>query len=377
MSPTKTNIFILGATGYIGGSVLNRFLNRPDAASLNFTALVRSAEKAEKFQQLGVNAVVGSHTDVALVEKLASEADVVLSIADCDYLPAAQAFLKGLENRFKATGNVPILIHTISPFGLVQRLLTNRCAGVLIDDAAGAFAGETIYDDTNPDQIETLAPSQPHRIVDLAIVKADKEGYVKTYIILPSTIYGLVSNKLVDLGIQNPHSIQIPALIDASLARGQGGMVGQGKNIWPNVHIDDGTNVRFSISPLLMINLPLVVDLYIVLYDSIKNNPATGHGREGFYFGENDEYTLYQIGKTISEVLVEMGKGKSPEPTTFSKEEIDKYFGGSAYLGTNSRCRANRSRAIGWKPTKTTADMLASIKPEVTASLHRRAVPLR
>ncbi|KAG6893210.1 hypothetical protein C0993_001742, partial [Termitomyces sp. T159_Od127] len=55
-------------------------MNHQDAASLNFTALVRSAEKAKKFEELGVNAVVGSHTDTALVEKLASEADVVLSI---------------------------------------------------------------------------------------------------------------------------------------------------------------------------------------------------------------------------------------------------------------------------------------------------------
>ena len=34
-------------------------------------------------------------------------------------------------------------------------------------------------------------------------------------------------------------------------------------------------------------------------------------------------------------------------------------------VGTNSRCRGNRSRSLGWKPVKTTKDMLASIKPEV------------
>ncbi|KAG6853603.1 hypothetical protein C0991_002927 [Blastosporella zonata] len=181
--------------------------------------------------------------------------------------------------------------------------------GVLVDNAAGAFAGETIYDDANPAQIETLAPSQPHRIVDLELLKGDAAGYVKTYIVLPSTIYGLALNKLVKLGIQNPHSIQIPALIDASLDRGEGGMIGQGKNIWPNVHIDD------------------VADLYIILYDSIKTNPATGHGREGIYFGENGEHTLYEVGKAVSEALVEFGKSKNPEPTTFSKEDIDKYFG--------------------------------------------------
>jgi hypothetical protein len=65
-------------------------------------------------------------------------------------------------------------------------------------------------------------------------------GYVKTFLILPSTIYGIASGILVDQGIQNAHSIQIPKLIEASLARGQGGMVGAGENIWPNVDIDDG-----------------------------------------------------------------------------------------------------------------------------------------
>jgi len=188
--------------------------------------------------------------------KLASEADVVFSIADCNDLPAAQATLKGLEKRFKTTGSVPTLIHTSG-------------TGVLSDNAAGEYAYDTIYDDLNPDQIETLAPSQPHRPVDLAIVEADKQGYVKTYIIVPSNIYGVASTKLVDLGIQNPHSIQIPALIDASLDRGQGGMVGHGKNLWPDVHIDD------------------TADLFLVVYDSIKNNLTVGHGRDGFYFGEN------------------------------------------------------------------------------------------
>ncbi|KAF5382083.1 hypothetical protein D9615_004318 [Tricholomella constricta] len=346
MSTTKTNILITGSTGYIGGSVLTRFLNRSDIASLNITALVRSPEKAEKLKALGVNAVVGSHSDSALVEKLASEADVVLSTADADHLEAAQATLKGLKKRYNATGNVPVFIHTSG-------------TGVLADNAVGAYATDTIYDDSNPDQIETLTPSQPHRNVDLELVNADKQGYVKTYIILPSTIYGIASGKLVDHGIQNRYSIQIPALIDASLDRGAGGMVGEGKNLWPNVNVDD------------------VADLFLVLYDAIRSNPATGHGREGFYFGENGEHNLYEVGKAVGKALVEIGKAKSDEPTTFTKEEIDKYFGGSPYLGSNSRCRANRSRAIGWKPTKTTADMLASVKLEVEASLNRKPIPLR
>jgi len=69
-------------------------------------------------------------------------------------------------------------------------------------------------------------------------------GYVRTYIIAPSTIYGHATGRLVDLGIQNKSSIQIPILIKASLDRGQGGMVGEGKNLWPNVHIDDSQRKR-------------------------------------------------------------------------------------------------------------------------------------
>jgi hypothetical protein len=64
-------------------------------------------------------------------------------------------------------------------------------------------------------------------------------GYVKSYIILPSTIYGLATGKLVDIGVQNRHSVQMPFLINASLARGQAGMVGEGKNVWPNVNIEE------------------------------------------------------------------------------------------------------------------------------------------
>jgi hypothetical protein len=46
---------------------------------------------------------------------------------------------------------------------------------------------------------------------------------------------------------------------------------------------------------------------------------------------------------------------------------------GSAYLGSNSRCRATRSLSIGWKPVKTTKDLLASIQPEVEATIKKKA----
>jgi hypothetical protein len=69
-----------------------------------------------------------------------------------------------------------------------------------------------------------------------------------------------------------------------------------------------------------------VADLYIHLYDAIQSNQPVGHGREGFYFGENDECCMYDVSKAICEALADLDKGKSPEPTSFTKEEIHKYL---------------------------------------------------
>lgn len=83
----------------------------------------------------------------------------------------------------------------------------------------------------------------------------------------------------------------------------------------------------------------------------------------------------------------------NPEPTTFSKEEIDKYFGGvrivsilssmrvadrsfipayqSDYLGSNSRARGDRSRRIGWKPKYEAEDFFRSLDAEVKVTLSK------
>jgi hypothetical protein len=61
--------------------------------------------------------------------------------------------------------------------------------------------------------------------------------------------------------------------------------------------------------------------LYIIIYNSVLN-PSTGHGREGYYFAENGEYSQYEAAKAISEAMLEFGKGTTLEPTTFTADEL-------------------------------------------------------
>lgn len=158
-------------------------------------------------------------------------------------------------------------------------------------------------------------------------------GYVRTHIIVPSTIYGIASNPLVDAGLANAHSIQIPSLIKAGIDRGQAGTVGKGANRWPNVHVDDSTHILIYVYDAgnadRMLRRCVVADLFIVLLDAALERPdEVGHGREGFYFGENGEHTLLDISKEIGKALVALGKAKTDEVTSFTQADLDKYYGG-------------------------------------------------
>lgn len=76
------------------------------------------------------------------------------------------------------------LTHISTSLGQARNILQSydrlkhlqNCSGVLADDAAGDRTTETIYNDADPDQIETLPDTQLHRNVDLELLHADKEG---------------------------------------------------------------------------------------------------------------------------------------------------------------------------------------------------------
>lgn len=215
--------------GYIGSTVLDRLLKAdPDA---KVTVYGRRPEALEGFAKVNSRLVPaeGSLSDHDKLEKLASEHDVTVNCADADGVEATAAILRGLKKRHES-GKTPILLHTSG-------------TGTLSDLDAGTFATKDIYTDLEKsDEFKTLS-SLPdnafHREVDLSIIQADKEGYVKAYIILPSTIYGISETPFADAGLCNPQSQQVPLLIRISLDRKAPAMIGEGKNLWPDVHIDD------------------------------------------------------------------------------------------------------------------------------------------
>ena len=94
----------------------------------------------------------------------------------------------------------------------------------------------------------------------------------------------------------------------------------------PNVEIHE-RELLFVSSILVFPTLVAEAELYQIILDAALSDPNTPHGREGFYFGASDEYRLYDLAKAYSQVLYDLGKGKSPDPTPFTAEEVQKYFG--------------------------------------------------
>ena len=78
-----------------------------------------------------------------------------------------------------------------------------------------------------------------------------------------------------------------------------------------------------------MLTVAAAADLFIVLFDAIRKNgkDAVDHGARGYYFAEIGEYAWRDVAAAIGEALVALGLAKDAEPTSFSDDELAKYFG--------------------------------------------------
>ena len=66
------------------------------------------------------------------------------------------------------------------------------------------------------------------------------EGYVRTYIVLPTLVYGVAANPLAEAGIAGAHCKFVVQIgIKQAIAAGEVGQIGEGSNVWPIVDISD------------------------------------------------------------------------------------------------------------------------------------------
>ena len=179
-------IFLTGATGYIGGSVAARFVS--DGHTVR--GLARSESRAAALRGLGIEPVIGSLDDTALLAAEAASADAVVNAASADHRPAAEAILTALA------GSDKTFLHTSG-----SSIVGNRARGAARDE---------VYDETTP---LTPAPNRAARVALNRDILAGAANGVRAVVLCPALIYGLGH------GLE-PHSMQVPWLI--ALARKDG-----------------------------------------------------------------------------------------------------------------------------------------------------------
>lgn len=133
-SASKT-VFLLGATGYIGGTVLTKLLSLPTPPS-TITVLMRDEKKAQAISQIKTNGttlkpIMGSLQDLETLTKAAADADIVINTADADDLDATKALIEGMKQRKEKTKHRSLLIHTSG-------------TGVFVDNAKGQYPSDTV-----------------------------------------------------------------------------------------------------------------------------------------------------------------------------------------------------------------------------------------
>jgi nucleoside-diphosphate-sugar epimerase len=286
------NIFITGASGFIGGSIAAGLVR----AGHRVTGLIRKPEHAAELERLGIVPVIGSLDDRALLIKEAQAADAVINAADSDHRAAVEALIEGLADSGKA------LLHTSG-------------SSIVGDASAGERGAAKVYrEDALP---EPTADKAARVAIDQLVLNAAQRG-IRSAVLCNTLIYG-------DGAVKGSASVQLPRLVRQAQKSGVVRHVGSGGNIWSNVHIDD------------------VVELYRL---ALEKTPAGM-----FYFVESGEASFHDMSVALADAL---GLG-APQAWPLDDAIQEWGYEMASYgLGSNSRVRGTRAREqLGWQPQRT------------------------
>ncbi|KAI9821020.1 MAG: hypothetical protein M1827_003753 [Pycnora praestabilis] len=339
MSGTK--LLLTGATGYIGGSVLNTLLSstRSPLENLQTSVLVRREDQAKLLAEKGVNPIlIKDLDDVDVIRRAASEHDVVVHTASGFHSASAKALILGLGDRKKSGAGK----------GEVHCLHTSGTSNLADQPITGKYKEDRVFSDTDPDiygyEVKR-EKSQPYhqRTTDLTVVETGKEVGVKTYIIMSPTIYG------VGTGSFNKLTMQIPSMIRAALKNGHASVIGEGKGQWDHVHVED-----------------LAVLYELMLSTILKGGKQKlPNGEQGIYFSANGTYTWKDVSEGVAAACTELAPDRvsTKEVKSMSLKEGAKMWAGGDELLAELGFASNRD-IFGWKPKRTQEDFRKHFRDE-------------
>ncbi|KZW01387.1 NAD(P)-binding protein [Exidia glandulosa HHB12029] len=311
------SVLFLGATGYVGGTLLVELVKAYPQARL--TVLLRSSTHDETIKALDAERIEIVHAslpdDRAVIVQCASQADVVFNCTDADNIQLVQALLEGM--RKPGSSSKPVLIHTSG-------------TQLVMDDAEGNFKEDSkAFSDMVEDDILRIPSTAPHRDVDDLIFEADKKGDISACIIAPSLIWGFGS------GPVKKNSMIFQFFVRLAKAFRRGFVIGEGTALAGTVHVQD------------------VVSLHLlVLARALAGDDLDVSSYAKFYFASTRDATFREILTSLASFFHSKAHPgfESAALQSVPFEETVKVHP-YAYLVARSRyVKAERGRTIGWTP---------------------------
>lgn len=279
-------IFLTGANGFIGSAVASTLI----AEGHRVRGLVRGQAKADAVAAQGVDAVIGSLDDSALLEAEARASEGVVNAANSGHRGAVESLIAGLAGSDKP------FIHTSG-------------SSIVADKAMGEPSDRIFLEGT---PIEPEAERIARVAIDRLVL--DAPG-IRSVVLCNTMIYG---NSLGP----SAQSVQIPALVQQARRSGVARYIGRGLNRWSNVHIADAA----ALYALAILKAP----------------------PRSFMYVESGEEVLGEVVRAIAKRL-DLGV-----PQSWPAEQAIAFWGrekATFSLGSNSRVRGkSATELLGWAP---------------------------
>ncbi|KAJ5873545.1 uncharacterized protein N7473_013418 [Penicillium subrubescens] len=332
----SANIFVTGACGYIGGSIVAEFSRHKGGLleTAKIHAAVRSDEQAESLSMLDVSVVkIDLSNPYALAGyMIRNDVSIVIHTATSIDAEVTQNLITALKKRREANGKKAFFIHTsaLSAF----------------DDNTGWPFGEVRDIDPVYFLEKQCTDSYIVRQVDVLVAEQTQAAGLTGLIVMPPTLHGRGS------GTWNRLSPQIPALVKAAIKNKQVYKFPKDKEV-VLTHISDLTT------------------FYAQLTEAILQKRALPACQSGYYFTVSHSVRWWDILDRLAaamhaRVLVDEPTTKIWPSDAFAAESlgVPVNFAHSIWDSSPKVVCVNKD-LIGWKPIWNSERLLESMDEEI------------
>jgi nucleoside-diphosphate-sugar epimerase len=318
--PPQPNIILIGASGFVGGTILSRLSSTHP--HVHITCLIRreGAAAALTSRYPNVTPLVSQDSSPAFLTAIAARADLIIN-ASGDNVPVICALIDGLASQHAATDPPhPRLVSLTGPRSLID--LSQPITGNLSPDS------RPWSDIDDAGSILSMPADRIHAGADQAIIAHSISRGVGTILVSPGQLFGQGE------GLFKNES-NSAAYYAAAKARRRSFVIGDGTATWSWTSIRDlGDAVVF----LAGMALGLGGD----------GKRQIGVNLEGYYFVQTGDLSMMERARAVSERL---GLGVVESIPVERAKKIHPF--GHIMWGCGERTRGDRLAELGWEPKQT------------------------